>query len=234
MREIADIAVSELMSKSVVAVTPETSIEELARLMEEHDYNGFPVVNEARVLQGLVTRLDLFRLHLLPYRHFIQTSRPAHTRGAMTSRVRDPTPRAGRRSSPTFFAVPTASGRSWARCSFTSRSTLSGLFSRGVVRQSRSHATRRRVARVGTKRPMCPHAWAPADGSTVRSQPATMRVRSNTPVATSATPARRPTTSPRGTTFSTRTATAMAVTQRRFMTPATNRSAMSAQQHPRQ
>jgi CBS domain-containing protein len=71
MREIADIAVSELMSKSVVTVTPETSIEELARLMEEHDYNGFPVVNEARVLQGLVTRLDLFRLHLLPYRHFI-------------------------------------------------------------------------------------------------------------------------------------------------------------------
>jgi CBS domain-containing protein len=39
--------------------------------MTEHDYNAFPVVNDVGVLQGLVSRLDLFKLYLLPYRRFI-------------------------------------------------------------------------------------------------------------------------------------------------------------------
>jgi CBS domain-containing protein len=71
MREILDIPVSELMSKPAVTVTPQTSIEALTQLMTQHDYNGFPVVNEVGVLQGLVTRLDLFKLYLLPYTRFI-------------------------------------------------------------------------------------------------------------------------------------------------------------------
>ncbi len=71
MREILDIAVGELMSKGAVTVTPETSIEALTDLMASHDYNAFPVVNNAGILQGLVTRLDLFKLYLLPYRRFI-------------------------------------------------------------------------------------------------------------------------------------------------------------------
>lgn len=71
MREITDIAVGELMSKPVVTVTPETSIEALVKLMAAHEYNGFPVVNDSGVLQGLVTRLDLFKLYLLPYHRFI-------------------------------------------------------------------------------------------------------------------------------------------------------------------
>jgi len=71
MREVLDIAVGELMSKPVVTVTPETSIEALTDLMVSHEYNAFPVVNDAGILQGLVTRLDLFRLYLLPYRRFI-------------------------------------------------------------------------------------------------------------------------------------------------------------------
>lgn len=71
MREILDIAVGELMSKPVVTVTPETSIEALSGLMASHGYNAFPVVNDAGILQGLVTRLDLFKLYLLPYRRFI-------------------------------------------------------------------------------------------------------------------------------------------------------------------
>jgi CBS domain-containing membrane protein len=71
MREILDIPVSELMSRPAVTVTPQTSIEALTQLMTQHDYNGFPVVNEVGVLQGLVTRLDLFKLYLLPYTRFI-------------------------------------------------------------------------------------------------------------------------------------------------------------------
>ena len=68
MREVLDIPVSELMTKPAVTVTPETTIEDLTKLMAAHDYNGFPVVTDADVLQGLVTRLDLFKL---PYRRFI-------------------------------------------------------------------------------------------------------------------------------------------------------------------
>ena len=71
MRQIHDIPVGDLMSKPVVTVTPETSIDELTRLMESYDYNAFPVVNDAGALQGLVSRLDLFRLYLLPYHGFI-------------------------------------------------------------------------------------------------------------------------------------------------------------------
>ena len=70
-REILAIEVGELMSKPVVTVTPETSIEALTELMAIHPYNGFPVVNEIGVLQGLVTRVDLFKLYLLPYHRYI-------------------------------------------------------------------------------------------------------------------------------------------------------------------
>ena len=71
MREILDLTVGELMSAPAVTVTPEASIQTLTELMATHAHNGFPVVNESGVLQGLVTRLDLFKLYLLPYHRFI-------------------------------------------------------------------------------------------------------------------------------------------------------------------
>jgi CBS domain-containing protein len=71
MREIADIPVGDVMSRAVVTVTPETSIADLTALMAQHPYNGFPVVNDAGTLLGLVTRHDLFKVYLLPYRRFI-------------------------------------------------------------------------------------------------------------------------------------------------------------------
>jgi CBS domain-containing protein len=71
MRAIRDITVGELMSKPVVTVTPDTTIEALTGLMSAHDFNAFPVVNDAGALLGLVTRLDLFRVYLLPYASFI-------------------------------------------------------------------------------------------------------------------------------------------------------------------
>lgn len=68
VRQIGDVTVGELMSKSPRTVRPETSIEELTELMTVFDYNGFPVVNDAGILEGLVTRTDLFKLYLAPYR----------------------------------------------------------------------------------------------------------------------------------------------------------------------
>src|SRR3989304_5721532 len=71
MREILDSAVGELMSTNLVTVTPETSIEALTQIMTLHDYNAFPVVDDTGVLQGLVTRLDLVKVYLLPYHRFL-------------------------------------------------------------------------------------------------------------------------------------------------------------------
>jgi CBS-domain-containing membrane protein len=71
MRKIRPVAVAELMSSPAVTVTPEMSIEALTSLMADQPFNGFPVVDAAGVLKGLVTRLDLFRLYLLPHDRFI-------------------------------------------------------------------------------------------------------------------------------------------------------------------
>lgn len=70
-REIADVAVGTLMSSPVVTVKADASIEAVTEVMDEHPFNAFPVVNEVGALVGLVTRLDLFKLYLLPYRRFI-------------------------------------------------------------------------------------------------------------------------------------------------------------------
>ncbi len=65
-REIGTINIGALRSQPVRTVKPDTSIEELTELMTVYEYNGFPVVDEAGVLLGLVTRLDLFKLYLAP------------------------------------------------------------------------------------------------------------------------------------------------------------------------
>lgn len=67
MRKIIQVPVGDLMSAPALTVKPGTTIDELTRLFAEHEYNGFPVVNELGVLQGVVTQLDLFKLHLVPY-----------------------------------------------------------------------------------------------------------------------------------------------------------------------
>jgi CBS domain-containing protein len=71
MRKIIQTPVSDLMSAPVLTVTPDTTIDELQRLFAEHEYNGLPVVGNLGVLQGIVTKLDLFKLELQPYPAFI-------------------------------------------------------------------------------------------------------------------------------------------------------------------
>ena len=71
MRRIIQVPVGELMSAPALTVKPETTIDELARIFVEHEYNGLPVIDDLRVLQGIVTQLDLFKIHLEPYPRFI-------------------------------------------------------------------------------------------------------------------------------------------------------------------
>jgi CBS domain-containing protein len=71
MRRIIDVPVGDLMSAPPLTVKPETPIQELTRLFVQYEFNALPVVNDLRTLQGIVTQLDLFKLHLLPYPHFV-------------------------------------------------------------------------------------------------------------------------------------------------------------------
>jgi CBS-domain-containing membrane protein len=57
--------VGDVMTRHPMTVRPDTSLHELKRLFEVHDFNAFPVVDDAHHLHGIVTKLDLLR----PFRH---------------------------------------------------------------------------------------------------------------------------------------------------------------------
>jgi len=60
--------VSDIMTRNVVTLSSEDSLELASRLFEKYDYDGFPVVSPSRKLIGLVTAYDIllqsFKVHL--------------------------------------------------------------------------------------------------------------------------------------------------------------------------
>ncbi len=58
----------DIMTRNVVTVTPDTSIEDLAALLVKNQISGVPVVDESGNLYGIVTENDLIsrnkRLHI--------------------------------------------------------------------------------------------------------------------------------------------------------------------------
>lgn len=58
----------DIMTKDVITVKPESTVEELARLLIDHRFSGVPVVDDAKRLIGIVTEHDLIsqnkRLHI--------------------------------------------------------------------------------------------------------------------------------------------------------------------------
>ena len=53
--------VSALMSRDVVAVRPNASLREAARLLDHHRVDGLPVIDEEVRLVGVITRADIVR-----------------------------------------------------------------------------------------------------------------------------------------------------------------------------
>lgn len=53
------VTVADVMTRDVVAVTPETSLETAARLMAQHHISGVPVVAQTGELEGVITLSDL-------------------------------------------------------------------------------------------------------------------------------------------------------------------------------
>ncbi len=54
--------VRAIMTREPVTVHPDTTLSQLHRLFETHDFNMFPVVDDRSVLRGVVTKLDLLKV----------------------------------------------------------------------------------------------------------------------------------------------------------------------------
>ncbi|HYA88296.1 MAG TPA: CBS domain-containing protein [Nitrospirota bacterium] len=58
----------DIMTKKVITVTPDTSIEDLSSLLVKNEISGVPVVDDSGMLYGIVTENDLIsqnkRLHI--------------------------------------------------------------------------------------------------------------------------------------------------------------------------
>ena len=63
------------MSSRPTTVGPKTPVRELPRLFASYNFNAFPVVDDAGILLGIVTKLDLLRV----FRHHPARLRPSLT-----------------------------------------------------------------------------------------------------------------------------------------------------------
>lgn len=61
-KQVEERTVREVMTPTPVAVRPGTTVGELKALFEAHDFNAFPVVDEAGALCGMVSKLDFLRM----------------------------------------------------------------------------------------------------------------------------------------------------------------------------
>lgn len=62
MTRTATMPVWEAMSPAPRTIAPDATVDALLELFALHDFNAIPVVDDAGVLHGLVTKLDLLRL----------------------------------------------------------------------------------------------------------------------------------------------------------------------------
>ncbi|MFV2035842.1 MAG: CBS domain-containing protein, partial [Halocynthiibacter sp.] len=51
----------DIMTKNVVTATPDTSVDQVAALMIEHDISAVPIVDENGAIAGLISEGDLMR-----------------------------------------------------------------------------------------------------------------------------------------------------------------------------
>ena len=57
---LAKIQVKEIMTKDVITTTPDTPVEDAARLLVTHKIGGLPVVDEHKGVVGVITETDIF------------------------------------------------------------------------------------------------------------------------------------------------------------------------------
>ena len=75
--EVEAKAVREVMTTNPITVSLDTTIAELKRMLELHDFNMVPVVDRCGLCCGVVTKLDLLRTCRLQLRHWIRSWWPS-------------------------------------------------------------------------------------------------------------------------------------------------------------
>lgn len=60
---LSQVKIKEVMTKEVVTVTEQTTLEEAARLMVDHKIGGLPVMRDDKVV-GIITESDVFKVFL--------------------------------------------------------------------------------------------------------------------------------------------------------------------------
>jgi acetoin utilization protein AcuB len=59
---LANLKVSEIMTRKLLMINQQASIGEAAQIMLENKFSGLPVVDDAGQLVGIITESDIFRL----------------------------------------------------------------------------------------------------------------------------------------------------------------------------
>ncbi|MEW5961009.1 MAG: CBS domain-containing protein [Chloroflexota bacterium] len=59
---LAKLKIKDIMTPNPVTVSPEATIEEVARIMLEKKISGLPVVDEGGQVAGIITESDIFRM----------------------------------------------------------------------------------------------------------------------------------------------------------------------------
>jgi len=86
------VRVADVMTRDVVTVTPETGVQEIARLLWSRGISGVPVVNATGALVGIVTELDLLvrnaNLHIPQYLRVLDVMIPLGNRHEFEEELR--------------------------------------------------------------------------------------------------------------------------------------------------
>jgi len=59
--------VSDVMSKNLVTLAPETQIPQIQEMFKKYDFNAFPVIDGKRNLVGIVSKTDYLRVFTMGY-----------------------------------------------------------------------------------------------------------------------------------------------------------------------
>ncbi|HBY94814.1 MAG: CBS domain-containing protein [Ardenticatenaceae bacterium] len=76
---LVKLRIDDIMSKEVLTVRPEQTIQEAARVMLQHKISGLPVVEDGQVV-GIITESDIFRLVVQEWEREVE---PALVEGPM-------------------------------------------------------------------------------------------------------------------------------------------------------
>ncbi len=77
---MAQIQVSQVMTRKVLTIHQDATIGEAAELMLQHAIGGLPVVNESGSLVGIITESDIFRLVVHDWQRAQDDSSTPYTR----------------------------------------------------------------------------------------------------------------------------------------------------------